>query len=155
MTILRRFVVFQLFLFWQGGFLFYSAIVVPIGTEVLGSALVQGTITQLVTNWLNIIGGFWSVAMIGDLFLCVDSRKWRKLLRLGLVLFSVGLLIALFWIHPKLDELLDLETHRIADKSAFRFWHVVYLWICTFHWLIGLVLAWLTLAAWRNEDQMH
>ena len=40
---------------WQGGFLFYAAVVVPTGTEVLGS-FEQGRVTRHVTDWLNGIG---------------------------------------------------------------------------------------------------
>ena len=36
MTAVRRFLVFQTLLLWQGGFLFYTAVVVTIGTQVLG-----------------------------------------------------------------------------------------------------------------------
>ena len=36
MTLLRRFAVVQLLMLWQGGFLFYSGFVVPVGTDLLG-----------------------------------------------------------------------------------------------------------------------
>ena len=49
MTPLRRFLVVQALLLWQGGFLFYAAFVVPAGTEVLGSAAAQGAITVRAT----------------------------------------------------------------------------------------------------------
>jgi hypothetical protein len=153
MTILRRFIVLQLFLFWQGGFLFYSGVVVPVGTEVLGSALLQGTITQLVTNWLNLIGCVWCLVFAWDIWATSDGRKWRRLLRWALLAKCVLLLLALVAIHPRLDEMLDAETLRISNAKQFRFWHVFYLWISTVHWVIGLVLAWLTLQSWRNEDQ--
>ena len=48
MVVVRRFVVVQALLLWQGGFLFYAAIVVPVGTDELGSAFAQGKITARV-----------------------------------------------------------------------------------------------------------
>ena len=55
MQLLRRFLVVQALLFWQGGFLFYAAVVVPTGTDVLGS-IGQGRVTRHVTDWMNVIG---------------------------------------------------------------------------------------------------
>ena len=56
MTTLRRFLVVQALMLWQGGFLFYAAVVVPAGTEVLGSGAAQGPITARVTDALNLCG---------------------------------------------------------------------------------------------------
>src|SRR5579862_4719779 len=56
MMMLRRFLVLQLLMIWQGGFLFYSAFVVPTGTDVLGGSFEQGKITKLVTADMNLIG---------------------------------------------------------------------------------------------------
>ena len=56
MTPLRRFLVLQSLLLWQGGFLFYAAFVVPAGTEVLGSSAAQGVITTRVVDALNVCG---------------------------------------------------------------------------------------------------
>lgn len=52
----RTFLLFQAWLAWQGGFFFYAAVVVPIGSDVLGSPITQGFVTQEVTRWLNILG---------------------------------------------------------------------------------------------------
>ena len=54
MTILRRFFVLQSLMLWQGGFLFYAAVVVPIGTDVLGGSFEQGRITRFVTEQMNV-----------------------------------------------------------------------------------------------------
>ena len=44
-------------MFWQGGFTFYSSIVVPIGRHVLAEEVdLQSVITQRVTSWLNVAG---------------------------------------------------------------------------------------------------
>ena len=72
MTILRRFLVLIALFFWQGGFTFYAAVVVPVGQQVLHSHLRQGFVTQQVTNYLNLTGAIalvplaWEAAVPGD-----------------------------------------------------------------------------------------
>src|SRR5260370_16274673 len=56
-TLVRRVLVLAALMFWQGGFTFYAAVVVPVGQDVLGSHLAQGFITRQVTNYLNLAGG--------------------------------------------------------------------------------------------------
>ena len=63
MTILRRFLVLIALFFWQGGFTFYAAVVVPVGQQVLHSHLRQGFVTQQVTNYLNLLPGAKIVEM--------------------------------------------------------------------------------------------
>jgi hypothetical protein len=36
-TVLRRLLLLLALMFWQGGFMFYGAVVVPVGAEALGS----------------------------------------------------------------------------------------------------------------------
>lgn len=147
MTTLRRFLVVQAFAVWQGGFVFYSAVVVPVGTGVLGSAAVQGEITRPVTDWLNLLGGVWAAVFLWELLADADpSRPRRRLRWLGWAA-AVGLLAALALMHLKLDSLFD-EDGRRTDVLAFRRWHIAYLWASTVHWLLGLLLAWLTVRAW-------
>ena len=56
MTTIRRFLVLAALGYWQGGFTFYSAVVVRVGEEVLGSSREQGFVTRRVTNYLNAAG---------------------------------------------------------------------------------------------------
>src|ERR671917_504286 len=65
MRLFRRSLLLWLLLLWQGGFLFYTAVVVPIGTDVLGSPLVQGLITRRVTDWLKLFGAAWAGPVAG------------------------------------------------------------------------------------------
>lgn len=148
----RRVLVFQAFLLWQGGFVVYAAIVVPIGTELLGSAALQGTITQQVTRWLNLLGVGWCAVMTWELASTwkVGGRPWTRAVILAL---SAGLLAGLFAIHPIMSGLMDAESARVVDKPTFRRWHIAYLWISTLHWLLALVLTWLTLSSWRAQDR--
>jgi len=149
----RRFLLLQALLFWQGGFVFYSAVVVPIGTDVLGSASAQGEITALVTVWLNRIGFVFLAILAWDVLATRDSNPRRIIVRqtLGVV---VGLLLfLLFYLHDLMDYFLDPTGRTIAMRRPFRIMHIIYLCVSTVHWGIGLALAWLTLAAWREEDR--
>ena len=153
MTVLRRFLVFQTFLLWQGGFLFYTAVVVPIGTDVLGSPLIQGLITRRVTDWLNLFGAAWALAFAWDVAAARDPERRRRLARwLGWV-GCVVLLGALFYLHGELDALIDLDEEKLRDRPTFKAIHIGYLWVSTAHWALGLALAWMTLRAWRAEDR--
>jgi hypothetical protein len=153
LTAARRFLVFQAFLLWQGGFLFYASVVVPIGTAFLGSPKDQGLITQKVTDYLNLFGGVWAALFLWDVYATRDPNGRRKLARwLGWAV-CVGLLGVLVWLHGDMDALIDREAGRLTDRKAFRAIHIAYLWVTTGHWLVALALAWLTLGAWRGEDR--
>src|SRR5271156_6553534 len=56
MTLVRRFMVLALLMFWLGGFTFYASVVVPVGADVLGSHLRQGMITRHVAWYMNLSG---------------------------------------------------------------------------------------------------
>jgi hypothetical protein len=135
-TKLRRFLLLLAFLWWQGGFAFYAAVVVPIGTDELGNAQAQGAITQRVTVWLNLIGVVWHVLLLWDI-LAQFSRR-----RLVVLLVSFVGLVALFVLHPLMVN---------AEPKRFRTLHITYLWISTLHWLLGMLALWQTLGAWMGK----
>src|SRR4249920_597526 len=74
LPILRRFLVLAALMFWQGGFVFYAGVVVPIGTEVLGSPSEQARITRRVALYLNASG---AVALVLFLWDCAAVRVGR------------------------------------------------------------------------------
>jgi len=55
--------VLLLFAVWWGGLTFYAAIVVPIGTELIGASE-QGFVTQQVTQWHNAVLTAMSVCLV-------------------------------------------------------------------------------------------
>jgi hypothetical protein len=148
----RRFLLLQALLLWQGGFVFYSAVVVPMGTDVLGSASAQGEITALVTVWLNRIGLVFLAILAWDVSASRDPVPRRIVVRKTLGVVVALLLLLLFYLHDLMDYLLDPTGRTVAMRRPFRIMHILYLCISTVHWGIGLALAWLTLAAWRAED---
>jgi hypothetical protein len=150
---LRRFIVLQVLLLWQGGFLFYTAVVVPTGAIVLGSSAAQGAITARVTDAINAIGVVALFVFAAEIGLTRDPIARRTRGRWWcwwLMFLSLALLL---YCHRLLDALMDPDRTRVVIHPPFYFVHRVYLWTSTAQWLVGLVLAWLTLLAWRAEDK--
>ncbi len=136
------------FSMWFGGFGFYVSIVVPIGTDILGSARNQGMITQQVTDWLNLFAGIAVVAMLLESYVswksCAGFSKW------WLLSFSVlvGVLLGgLVWLHPVLDAMIDPNDMEISDEAKFYQLHRLYLWLSTIQWIAAW--AWLIVLSFR------
>jgi hypothetical protein len=151
--LLRRFLVLVALMFWQGGFLFYAAVVVPVGQAVLGSHLEQGMITRQVTTYLNLAGCISLFFLGWDIRAAADRSRRRRFGRLVSWTAMVACLVALIALHAHLDQLIDVEARELLEPRAFRFGHRAYLWVSTAQWLAGLVFAGLTLQAWRDADQ--
>ncbi len=137
-------------MFWQGGFTFYAAVVVPVGQEELGSHLVQGFITRRVTNYLNLAGAVALVPLAWDVAAdpSVKRRRARGLCWLGMA----AALAALVWLHPRLDALLDLDSQTLLNRKSFRAGHRWYLWISTVQWALAVAYTALTVWAWSGES---
>jgi hypothetical protein len=157
MTILRRFLVLQLLMLWQGGFLFYAAVVVPTGTKVLGGSFEQGHITRFVTEQMNVIG---AVALAFFVWELLHARP--RLLRQRCILWGCWLIMAagltvLFLLHPRMVEMVNFESSSASrfrgQHADFRFLHRTYLWIVSIQWAVGLVFALVMIAAWRRADR--
>jgi hypothetical protein len=145
MASVRRFLVLQAFAVWQGGFVFYAGVVVPVGTAALGSAALQADVTRPVTDWLNRLGWVWALVYAWDAW--ADPHPPRRRVRWAGWLLAVELLVVLTLVHSRLDGLYDADG-VIADKGRFRRWHVAYLWASTIQWVVALGLAWLAVRAW-------
>jgi hypothetical protein len=152
-TLVRRFLVLAALMFWQGGFTFYAAVVVPVGQEELGSHLQQGFITRRVTHYLNLSGAAALVLLAWDLVLSKEPSRTRHRLRWAAWSGMVLILCALVWLHGRLDEHLDTAMRELLDPRIFRRGHRWYLWLSTVQWGFGLTYAGLTLQAWRIEDR--
>ena len=115
-------------------FTFYSAIVVPIGTDLF-DPMHQGLITRQVTVWLNILTGVYVVSHLVELLTLPASRyQWMLW---GLIAVSLlGLLI----LHPMLDELILPDQSDVSSKREFYSLHRSYLWVNTVSWLAGGLL---------------
>lgn len=150
MQVILRLLWIVLFAVWQGGFMFYGAIVVPVGTRVLGSESLQGFVTQSVTNYLNIIGVLTLSFWLGEFLLCRDASKTRNNTRWFLLITMMLLHGLLAWMHINLDSLLDAGSQVVLKQQQFHQLHSWYLIISTFEWALSLVFAAVTLAAWHG-----
>jgi hypothetical protein len=152
-VLVRRFLVLAALFFWQGGFTFYAAVVVPVAQHVLGHRR-QGFVTREVTDYLNLAGLAALVLLAWDLLVPADpsgARWWtRRLLWLAMLLT----LLALFWLHPRMDSLLQVRGGIVLDPEEFRPLHRIYLWISTVQWACALLYLLLTLRFWREMDRM-
>jgi hypothetical protein len=153
MKSLRHFLVIQALALWQGGFLFYATFVVPVGATVLGSSAEQGAITRRVTDYLNGCGVAALVVCVWDLasgHRGVALLRWRWVLWLAMALILGGLIA----LHVPMESLLDDPSAGSAGRNHFRSLHRLYLWLSTAQWLLALGYVYLTLRAWRQEDQL-
>jgi hypothetical protein len=149
----RRVTLLIALMFWQGGFTFYAAIVVPIGTEVLGSAAEQGFITQRVTDSLNVVTAVALAILIWEMLAGADPARWRRLARWSAVVVIAITLGILLWLHPQLDNLLVPAESRVMERASFRTMHRIYLWTSTVQWAAAVVMVATQPAAWRAEDR--
>ena len=148
MSIVRRFLVIQALLLWQGGFLFYATVVVPVGSRLLGS-WVQGTVTRHVTDWMNAIGACALVVLAWDQWATADAscRRLRWLLWSVMAVGLVGLAVVHSIIAAHLDSsAADFE----AAHARFYELHRVYLFIAGVQWLAGLAYVFAALRAWNH-----
>lgn len=144
MSTLRRFLVIQALLVWQGGFFFYAAVVVPIGTREHGS-FGQGMVTRHVTDWMNAIGVVAVAVLAWDQWANGDPRGYRRA-RWGLWLVLAGGLAALAVIHPRLEPYID----STMDFKTFYLWHRVYLYVASAQWVASLAYVVVLLRAWAK-----
>jgi hypothetical protein len=149
MQTLRRFLVIQALMLWQGGFLFYAAVVVPTGTDVLGS-FEQGRVTRHVTDSMNVIGAVALAILAWDQVCSPTLRRTRWAMWATL---AVGL-VMLALLHPRIESYVDFSAAGgISDYPAFYFWHRVYLYVTSTQWFISLAYVAATLGSWAAKPR--
>ncbi len=157
--LLRRFCCFLMLGYWQGGFLFYSSVVVPLGTKILGGPKEQGAITQQVTDYLNLVGG---VALA---FLCwetlalswhhsLSSRCWKWLQRVSFLTLLITWFVLLY-LHPLMDTLLEEGETGHFQRQLFRPLHRRYLWVSTIQWGASLLFMLASVALWKSTPNSN
>lgn len=150
-TFLRRLALFMTLMFWQGGFMFYGGVVVPVGTAVLGSDADQGFITRSVTNYLNLAGAVALAVWAWDI---ASGPRAGRSLRGSLWCVLAATLGLLAVLHVRMDGYLDAEAMRVLDRPAFRVLHHWYLTTSTAQWVVCILLAGATIHAWRFGDEV-
>lgn len=149
MVIARRFLVLAAFAFWQGGFTFYAAAVVPIGSDVLGSITEQARITRRVTSAINFAG----IVAIGVFAWDAASVPLRRKSRALMLFIAAAVLLALILLRAHLDQMFHGAEAYVEDRAAFRPVHRLYLWLSTAQWAACVAYLVLTVAAWRQADR--
>lgn len=143
----RRFLVLAALAFWQGGFAFYAAVVVPMGEQVLSSPIEQGFVTRRVTNYLNLAGAVALPILLWDI---VATRKRNRERTVAWSLMS-SLLVLLVWLHPRIDHFLDVDTMSVLDQERFYLSHQVYLIASATQWFCALAFGFVSLQAWHGK----
>jgi hypothetical protein len=152
MRTLRRFLALAALFFWQGGFTFYSSVVVPLGQrpEFLGPRH-QGFLTREVTNYLNLAGLVALPLLAWELAAGRDPGRARKGIRWGLWAVLAATLAGLYLLHGWLDGMMDPGSLEV-DSRSFRPLHRLYLWVSTVQWGAAVGYLVLSLGAWRAAD---
>ena len=150
-VVIRRMLLLVSLMFWQGGFMFYGGVVVPVGGLALGSDTEQGFITQSVTNYLNLSGAVCLLFYLENLW--HDRRNGVSRWEWGLWAFNALSLLVLVGLHVPMDQLLSAETRSVLDPSKFGLFHQMYVTTSTLQWMAGLALLFLTLFRWSRQDR--
>ena len=145
-TILRRFLVIAALMFWQGGFVFYAGVVVPVGRATIGAD--QSSVTQHVTNYLNLSGAIALIPLLWDICSSGAGKRIRWVLWLGMA----AALPILVWLHLRLDAALDPNSSDPRAQIAFPATHSAYLWVSTFQWMCAVLFTIASVQSWRAED---
>jgi hypothetical protein len=148
--VIRRMLLLVTLMFWQGGFMFYGGVVVPVGARVLGSETEQGFITQSVTNYLNAAGAVCLVVFLEHLW--HDRRNGVSKLEWGLWSAGVVSVVVLAGVHVQMDQILNVESSSVLDPGRFRRFHKIYIGTSSLQWLAGLAMLFLALMRWRKQD---
>ncbi len=117
---------------WWGGLCFYAIVVVPIGTEMIGS-VEQGFITQRVTGWHNVLTGAFLVCLIIEAIHQRSRALWLSVAALAII--EIGLVA---W-HWQLTGMMDFTGQSVP--SDFYEKHAIYLWITAAEWFLGIALS--------------
>ncbi len=122
-------------LIWVGGFTFYSAVVIPVLHDTLGS-LDTGYVTQRVTDHLNAAGGVAVILWWLDAWADRPSGSaLARRVRLGLLTATTVILLGLVGLHRVMDDRLEFGGLR-----EFYPLHRVYLIVSTVQWFVNLGL---------------
>jgi hypothetical protein len=150
MTITRRFLVVLALMFWQGGFMFYGAVTVPVIREQLSGRPERGVITQHVTQWMNLFGTLALMAMFADVLASRPPvlKRWRMVAWLGMALPHLAVVL----LHRGMSRQMGSAAFLSSGIETFMAWHRAYLLLNTLQWLAGMCFLLLSLRAWRDQD---
>ena len=129
--------------FWFGGLTFYIAVVVPLGSRVIGSD-VQGEITAEVTFYLNLL------AMLAAACVAIEARspdrnrfpKTTWSLAATIAAITVGLIVLRAVMLTRMPGAVMPVSDTLAEQRwSFYSLHRVDLWLTTLHWIWGVAIS--------------
>ena len=156
-AVVSQWLLLGVFLFWLGGFSFYMAVVIPTGSEVVGTRT-QGFITQQVTHYINLFCLIATVGMLVDWVQCFlrsrrESNEVISTLICGVCAILIGACLAILYpLHIQLDELIDPDENLVYDEVLFYGKHRIYLWISTLQFVMGWVWLFARLWIWNRRS---
>lgn len=121
---------------WLGAFTFYAAIVVPVGSHVLGSTQ-QGFITQRVAHYINGLSLAVTAVLTADLWR--RGGAFRALIVCGIGLATLALVL----LHGVLSAYLEPASQTVLLPDEFYQWHRIYLLLSTLEWIATFLIWWL------------
>jgi hypothetical protein len=137
---------------WVGGFTFYSAVVIPILHDAIGTSE-TGAITRRVTHAINAAGvatvAVWWLIVGLERSLASGSLRLRRA-RFWLLAGTSALLVFLVVLHRVMDDRLDA-----GRLQGFYPLHRVYLIASTAQWFLNLGLLLVPLLEGKTSPQRH
>jgi len=149
-VVLRRMLMILSIMFWQGGFMFYGGVVVPVGGSVLESDTQQGFITQSVTNYLNLAGAACLLIWVSNLW--YDRKSGVLKIEWMLWCFTAVSLAVLVVVHSRMDQILNQDSTTILNPKAFDLYHKIYIGTSSLQWAAMLCLLLFAMIRWKQQD---
>lgn len=117
---------------WWGGIFFYASVVVPIGTEAIGS-VEQGFLTQKVSRIHNGLSFAFLACLV------IESVRLRSI-SVGVLsaTLAANVLFQTFW-HARLTSNMNFAEHSVP--TTFYQQHAVYLWLFAVEWIQGMMIS--------------
>jgi Domain of unknown function (DUF4149) len=151
MTIFRRFLVLAVLIFWQGGFVFYSAVAIPVGHRVLEPRRKQAVITNNVAYYINLAGMASVVPLLWDVF-ARDPSERRRWVRVALWFVVLATLLTQLYLYREMNAVFP-EVMQGNDPPSFSLQHKAYLWVSTAQLAAAIGYLVCALFAWRAQDR--
>ncbi len=149
MRSIRQFIVLLTMMFWQGGFMFYGGVVVPVGGRILGSETQQGFITQSVTNYLNLAGAVCLIVWAEQLW--HERRHGVTKLEWSIWCCNIAALGVLVVDHWCMGRVLESSSASVIDPERFGLYHKLYIGTSSLQWLASLLMLFLAIRRWNRS----
>lgn len=140
---------------WFGGFTFYTACVVRVGSKVVGG-LTQGYITKQVTEVLEILAAIMAVGVALDIATSWKSvGRWMRISQCTAWLTMAGSTVGIIFIHHNMNALLDASTMAKPNHDLFSPFHQAYQFISTCLWIATVAYVVMMVSNYQRRTSSH